>query len=80
MQLDRKESFISFRCPSCGQEIEASHDRAGTPLECPVCGQSLDVPLMPQSGTRRAPAEGQDAKEIAAMKGRTIRIELSDDF
>jgi hypothetical protein len=53
---------------------------AGTPLECPVCGQSLRVPLTPDPGTRWNPDEDQNAKDIAAMKSRTIRIELSDDF
>jgi hypothetical protein len=80
VQLDRKESFISFRCQSCGQEIEAYLDMAGTPLECPVCGLSLHVPLTPEPGTRWTPDEGRNAKDIAALKSRTIRIELSDDF
>jgi ribosomal protein S27E len=80
MQLDRKESFISFRCDSCEQEIEASLDRAGTPLECPVCGHSLRVPLTPEPGTRWALAADQNREGIAALKGRTIRIELSDVF
>ena len=80
VQLDRKESFITFRCQSCGQEIEAYLDMAGTHLECPVCGHSLQVPLTPESGTRWNPDEGPNAKDTAAMKGRTIRIELSDDL
>ena len=80
VQLDRKESFITFRCQSCGQEIEAYLDMAGNQLECPVCGHPLQVPLTPELGTRRNSDEGQNATETAAMKGRTIRIELSDDL
>ncbi len=79
-KLDRKESFISFRCQSCGQEIESYLDMAGTSSECPVCGNPLQIPLQSEPGTLWA--EGADAKDkhTKAVKGQTIRIELSDDF
>lgn len=77
---DRNASFLSFRCQSCGQEIEAYLDMAGTPSECPVCGNPLQVPLQSEAGTLWAEGANATANHTGAMKGRTIRIELSDDF
>ncbi len=76
-QLDRDETFISFRCKSCGQEIEAQLEMAGSESECPACGNPIQIPLASEAGTLRA---AHDEKTAEALKGRTIRIELSDDF
>jgi len=83
-QSDRQEAFISFRCKSCGQEIEAHLEMAGTATECPACGNPIQVPLTSEPGTlwgaETKSAAVNDKKSADAMKGRTIRIELSDDF
>jgi nucleoid DNA-binding protein/DNA-directed RNA polymerase subunit RPC12/RpoP len=79
--------FISFRCKACGQEIEAPIEMVGGPNECPTCGENLVVPYTSEEGTIWY-QNRQDAPEklppsssaIAAMKGRTIRIELPDDL
>jgi nucleoid DNA-binding protein/DNA-directed RNA polymerase subunit RPC12/RpoP len=79
--------FISFRCKTCGQEIEAPLEMVGAPNECPTCGENLIVPYTSEAGTiwyqKRTtspetlpPSPGA----VAAMKGRTIRIELPDDL
>ncbi len=79
--------FVSFRCQHCGQEIEAPVEMVGAPNECPSCGEPLLVPYTSEEGTiwhqsRTTSPEvlppSPDA--IAAMKGRTIRIELPDDL
>ncbi len=45
------EGLVSFRCASCGQEIEAPCDMAGTQSECPTCGNTIEVPYMSEPGT-----------------------------
>jgi len=90
------EGLVSFRCSACGQEIEAPFDMAGTTSECPACGGSIEVPYIAEPGTiwgralpntppslpaaSPAPTEEQLAATHAAMKSRTIRIELPDDL
>src|SRR5690606_1357720 len=38
MAAAAEEQFVSFLCKSCGQEIEAPIDMAGSQDECPSCG------------------------------------------
>ena len=77
---DRKESFISFRCRSCGQEIEAYLDMAGTLSECPACGNPIEIPLQSEPGTLWAEGANARDKHTKPAMGQTIRIELSDHF
>ena len=49
-----EEKLISFFCPNCKQEIEATADMAGTPAASKAQAQ--------------------------AQKGKTMRIDLPDDF
>jgi len=79
--------FISFRCKNCSQEIEAPLEMVGAPNECPSCGENLIVPYTSEPGTiwyqeRTTTPEKlpPSPSTIAAMKGRTIRIELPDDI
>lgn len=37
-------SELFFKCPHCGQEIEAPDDLAGTMINCPACDRMLRVP------------------------------------
>lgn len=75
------EHFISFLCKSCGQEIEAPFDMAGSQDECPTCGAPIEVPFLSEPGTSQALKEEKAAApDIAAAKSRTLRIELPDDF
>jgi nucleoid DNA-binding protein/DNA-directed RNA polymerase subunit RPC12/RpoP len=82
------DTMISFRCKQCAQEIEAPLEMVGNPNECPTCGEGFVVPYMSDPGTiwYRAPSENNkpapppDEKSLELMKGRTIRIELPDDF
>lgn len=78
--------FISFRCKNCSQEIEAPLEMVGAPNECPSCGEELIVPYTSDPGTiwfqERATSPEKlpaTSSAIAALKGRTIRIELPDD-
>ena len=73
------EQMVSFICPSCKQEIEASRDMAGETTACPNCGESLIVPAESASNTLHA-SPNADAKTLQAMKGRTMRIDIGDDF
>jgi DNA-directed RNA polymerase subunit RPC12/RpoP len=75
-----EEQFVSFLCKSCGQEIEAPIDMAGSQDECPSCGSAILVPYISEPGTTqalRASSASQEALEAA--KSRTLRIELPDD-
>lgn len=73
------EQMVSFVCPSCKQEIEASRDMAGEKTACPNCGEPLVVPAESASNTLHA-SPNVDAKTLQAMKGRTMRIDIGDDF
>lgn len=82
-----EEALLSFLCTECHQEIEAPLSMAGTSSECPTCGASLTVPFDSEPNTLwyRPPEQSAtkptlDENYIAQMKGRTIRIDLSDDF
>ena len=71
--------FISFLCKTCGQEIEAPAEMAGSPSECPGCGAALVIPLESDPGTSQALGEVNASEaEIAAAKGRTVRIDPSE--
>ena len=67
-------SFVSFVCVSCSQELEAPRDLVGQTAECPSCGARLVV--MPPEEDASAAAQPQ----TDALKSRTIRIELGDDL
>lgn len=62
-----EKDFIAFICKGCNQEIEASCNLAGEEMECPACGRKIIVPH---------PDDAPTPAQIAAMKSRTIRIEL----
>ncbi|MFZ4394920.1 MAG: HU family DNA-binding protein [Kiritimatiellia bacterium] len=82
-----EEQLISFRCKQCKQEIEATIEMVGAPNDCPTCGEHLVVPYSSETGTIWYQARTVNAaittplpSNMAAMKGRTIRIELPDDL
>ena len=83
---------VSFKCPGCGQEIEAPAEAIGLEAECPMCGRILIVPKESEPGTMYGPAAGAEqpkaeepvvsAKEAEDMdpqqlKNRTIRIDTT---
>ena len=76
-------TYLSFVCKVCHQEIEAPVGMARREAECPACGDIIEVPETSEPGTIwAADAEvAQPTKEqAAAMKSRTIRIELTDQW
>ena len=77
-----EEKLISFFCPNCHQEIEATADMAGMPAECPNCGLTFEVPFFSEAGSiHDEHRQENEAKESAqAQKGKTMRIDLPDDF
>ena len=76
-----EEQMISFICPTCKQEIEASRDMSGETTPCPNCGAPIVVPAESTSNTlHSADSKNMDAKSLQAMKGRTMRIDLGDEF
>ena len=73
--------FISFFCPSCNTEIEATPDMIGERTECPACGSAITVPdpnPKSEDGIIRHGQDDKDKVRTQALKGRTIRIELGD--
>ena len=77
-----EEKLISFFCPNCHQEIEATADMAGTPAECPNCGLTFEVPFFSEPGSIHDEhrAEEESKASYQAQKGKTMRIDLPDDF
>lgn len=70
-----ENSFVSFVCVSCSQELEAPRDLIGQTVECPACGARLVV--MPPDDDSAAGGPSSQP-QVDAMKSRTIRIELGD--
>lgn len=64
-------SFVSFICPSCRQEIEAPVELIHRETECPACAATIRVPDAHERPSR---------SQLEAMKSRTIRIELPDNW
>ena len=77
-----EEKLISFFCPNCHQEIEATADMAGTPAECPNCGLTFEVPFFSEAGSIHDEnrQESGTKAQVQAQKGKTMRIDLPDDF
>ena len=85
------EGAVSFRCPGCGQEIEAPSEAIGMEAECPMCGRIVVVPKTSEPGTMYGPttdggakasgevvtAEEAEEMEPDALKNRTIRIDTT---
>ena len=83
MSETEEEGFISFVCPSCRCEIEATLDLIGERTECPACGIRLVVPdtrtpALDADGVVRHGADTPSPAQAGAAKSRTIRIELGD--
>lgn len=72
--------MISFFCKNCRQEIEAPTDMAGSACDCPTCGVSFEVPFFSDAGTLHGSDLEHTDDELKNVKGRTIRIEVPDDF
>lgn len=84
-------SPISFRCPGCGQEIEAPREAVGLEAECPMCGRIVVVPQASEPGTMYGPAAAGEQKTVEPvvtakeaedmepdqLKNRTIRIDTT---
>lgn len=85
MNTDVEETaFISFVCPACHQEIEAPADMATQETECPTCAALIQVPADSEPGTLwgspATPSSAISKAQADAMKSRTIRIELPDNW
>ena len=74
------EQMVSFVCMTCKQEIEASRDMVGETTACPNCGAPLIVPSESTANTLHGVSHSTDEKTIEAIKGRTMRIDLGEDF
>ena len=74
------DQMISFICSACSQEIEASRDMIGETTVCPACGAPITVPAESAANTLHDDSQEKDPKVLKAMKGRTMRIDLGDDF
>ncbi len=77
-------AFISFVCPVCHQEIESPADMACRKTECPTCAALILVPEGSEPGTlwptTAIDKDGPSKEQTDAMKSRTIRIELPDNW
>lgn len=72
------ENFTDFLCERCRTEIQASIDMIGLETECPACGARIRIPDNRDDGVLRHGPGDTDPEAAAAMKSRTIRIELGD--
>jgi len=73
-----EDYFTSFTCENCRTEIEASPDMIGVETECPACGHRLVVPDNRDRNVLRHAKNDPSLAAEAALKSRTIRIELGD--
>ncbi|MDD2455309.1 MAG: hypothetical protein PHG96_01170 [Kiritimatiellae bacterium] len=77
-------TFLSFVCKACHQEIEAPAGMARREAECPACGAIIEVHDTSEPGTIWAKAGAEPDRptneQVDAMKSRTIRIELNDQW
>ena len=73
------EQMVSFICINCKQEIEASRDMIGETTACPNCGAPIIVPAESTANTIHG-SPTADPMAIQAMKGRTMRIDIGEDF
>lgn len=85
MSIHAEETvFFSFICPSCQQEIEVPAGMANLETECPSCATLIRVPVASELGKDKARTCTKDRTpsqtQIEAMKSRTIRIELSNNW
>lgn len=72
---------ITFKCPTCGQEVEAPIEAVGMEAECPMCGSIVTVPAQSDVGLTASEVVTADAAaemEPSALKNRTIRINFSE--
>lgn len=74
------EEMVSFRCPHCHQEVEASLDMAGEAVQCPNCAMAMVVPRASEPGTLHFTGQKVGAGQLQAMKSRTMRIDMPDNF
>lgn len=77
---DEEVGMVSFRCHHCHQEIEASQDMIGEEAQCPNCSTMLLVPKQSEPGTLHAQSLDLNPQQLQAMKSRTMRIDMPDDF
>jgi hypothetical protein len=49
---------VSFKCPSCGQELEVDASAAGSRIDCPACSNPLTVPAA-EAAAESSPAPPQ---------------------
>ena len=75
-----QEQMITFICDACKQEVEATRDLIGEKLLCPGCGAPITVPEKSTSSPTQDTTQEVNPKVAQAMKGRTMRIDLGDDF
>ena len=54
--LEDFSKAVSFRCPGCGQEIEAPAAAIGMIAPCPQCGKEVKIPAESEPSTMHAPA------------------------
>jgi DNA-directed RNA polymerase subunit RPC12/RpoP len=47
--------MIQFKCPECGQSIEAAEAKSQKRIQCPYC---LEIVLVPRSALARNEADG----------------------
>ena len=85
MSIHAEETvFFSFICPSCQQEIEAPSGMANLETECPSCATLIRVPFASELEKTKERTCTKDSTasqtQIEAMKSRTIRIELSNNW
>lgn len=76
-------SEITFSCPHCEQELEASEDMFGDTLECPACNGTIQVPVpeaaAPQSSAPASKAAAKPAEMMTNVKQGVVqrRVEFT---
>lgn len=79
--------YLNFDCPSCGQNLEAPENMAGSMIQCPACSHTLVVPRPPPGAVAATEAEEappepdiQEQKQEEFQKSSTVRMDIPEEY
>jgi DNA-directed RNA polymerase subunit RPC12/RpoP len=74
-------STMKFKCPHCGQKLEAEPEWAGLSIDCPTCSQSITIPApgeAPPTSAPEPPVEPEPVEVPSVQKQATTPTDTPD--
>jgi hypothetical protein len=62
----RTRPVVRFKCPECGEELEADASASGEVLDCPLCRDPVEVPYVTAAQMARRVAGARSQSRLAA--------------